>query len=300
MAIERKRIYELENEGTLTDTHDLATDKIGNDEAKRFSLLNLYNYIKAKIVSVTSLNPIESTDKFLMIRGDELYYESARDTRKYMIDILKDFELKTPLDPTDIITIYDPIEEEFFTANISEMAGGSNIATNDLVFTADSTTNFAGWTATFDNAELKIIADGNTSGDTPFEVTLADGTTSILKVTGDKKMLHKTDANGGFTISSSDLNPLITLTSDSTANTYGPFIDLRDSSGRLAYIQRRKSNFLDIITTDPTYGIKQTIRGVEPIDITLDNDTYCVFYDGTDLKIKFKNSSGTVITKTIS
>lgn len=59
-----------------------------------------------------------------------------------------------------------------------------NIATNNLLFTANSNTDFAGFTATFDNAELKIIADANTSGDKPFQVTKADGTTVIFDVRG--------------------------------------------------------------------------------------------------------------------
>lgn len=50
MAIEETRIYELTSEQTtLTDTDLGVLDKSGYTQAKKFTMLNLYNYIKAKV-----------------------------------------------------------------------------------------------------------------------------------------------------------------------------------------------------------------------------------------------------------
>lgn len=74
-----------------------------------------------------------------------------------------------------------------------------NIATNNLLFTANSNTDFAGFTATFDNAELKIIADANTSGDKPFQVTKADGTTVIFDVRGNGQIGFNGNIDADYT-----------------------------------------------------------------------------------------------------
>jgi hypothetical protein len=68
---------------------------------------------------------------------------------------------------------------------INPPSTSENIATNDLVFPANSTTNFAGYKATFDNAEVKIVSDADNNTDKPFEVTKADGSTYIVQVLGD-------------------------------------------------------------------------------------------------------------------
>lgn len=85
-------------------------------------------------------------------------------------------------------------------AIVNPPATEKNISTNDVVFPANSTTDFAGYKATFDNAEVKIVSDANTSGDVPFQITQADGTTNILKITGDKVA----DLNGEFKLGDGD------------------------------------------------------------------------------------------------
>jgi len=60
-----------------------------------------------------------------------------------------------------------------------------NFANTPLTFTANRTHDLAGYVATLDNAEIKIIADANTSGDVPLHVTKTNGTTDILKALGD-------------------------------------------------------------------------------------------------------------------
>lgn len=82
-------------------------------------------------------------------------------------------------------------------SGLSNLPEGLNFATGDLTLTNNRTHDFSGYTVTFDNAELKITSEGNTSGDTPFEVRQTDGTTSILKVTGDNAVAMGT---GSFTI----------------------------------------------------------------------------------------------------
>lgn len=79
-------------------------------------------------------------------------------------------------------------------ASYSQVNSGSNFANTNLTFDNNRTHDLAGYKATFDNAELKIIADANTSGDVPFEVTQTNGTDSILKVRGDKAIIKSTNS----------------------------------------------------------------------------------------------------------
>ena len=72
MAISKKRIYELTDEQTtLTDTDLGVLDKLGYDKAKKFSILNLYNYVKAKLDLVYQTILVSGTD-IKTINGDSI------------------------------------------------------------------------------------------------------------------------------------------------------------------------------------------------------------------------------------
>lgn len=95
------------------------------------------------------------------------------------------------LEATDLFEIAEDagggtyVAKSITGAEIIAAGTDTNFANSALTFTANRTHDLAGYKATLDNAELKVIADADTSGDIPFEVTQADGTTSILKVNGD-------------------------------------------------------------------------------------------------------------------
>jgi len=98
------------------------------------------------------------------------------------------------LESTDVLEIAEDagggtyVTKSITGAEIIASGVDTNFANTALTFTANRTHDLAGYKATLDNAELKIIADANTSGDVPFEVTQSDGTTSIFKVFGDKNI----------------------------------------------------------------------------------------------------------------
>jgi hypothetical protein len=126
--------------------------------------------------------------------------------RKFKFSTLYNY-IKTKLDlvyqtilvsGTSIKTVNN--ESLLGSGNIEISGTDKNIATNDLLFTTNSTTDFAGYKGTFDNAELKIIADGNTSGDVPFEVTQANGTDTIFKILGDREITQTTGLSKQITI----------------------------------------------------------------------------------------------------
>lgn len=87
MAINKKRIYELTDEQTtLTDTDLGVLDKSGYDKAKKFSMLNLYNYISSKNtdeylyteveVSAAQIKSCGGTPIILLSEaGENKYYE---------------------------------------------------------------------------------------------------------------------------------------------------------------------------------------------------------------------------------
>jgi hypothetical protein len=56
MAVDKKRIYELIDQPTITDTDVSSIDKSGNLSAKKYTFLNLWNYIKSKIVASAVVN----------------------------------------------------------------------------------------------------------------------------------------------------------------------------------------------------------------------------------------------------
>lgn len=74
--------------------------------------------------------------------------------------------------------------------SFTEMSGGTtdtNFANTDLTLPVATNRlhNLNGNLMTFDNAELKIIADADTSGDLPFYITKSNGSTDIFRVTGE-------------------------------------------------------------------------------------------------------------------
>lgn len=141
----------------------------------------------------------------------------------------------------------------------------TNFANTDLsgakAFTANRTHDLVGYKATFDNAELKVIADANTSGDVPFEVTQADGTTSIFKVTGDKAInttgdiTQTTAGNTSHTLAGAQcfIYMNTTLTSGNfTADNFGNF-----------YVQNTANNgYLHLRTTGSAGTIDVSSTGI--------------------------------------
>lgn len=188
MAIEETRIYQLASEQTtITDTDLGVLDKLGNTEAKKFTMLNLFNYIASKPNNV-------------------LFYDTGND-----------FPAQGSVDKLYIaknsgtIAIWDGAS--YFITNPPSTS--ENIATDNLIFTAPSTTEFAGWQAVFNDAELKIVAEANTSGDVPFEITQANGTDSILKVTGNKTLTYTGE---NFSHTSTDFGASYLLSGTGQAN----------------------------------------------------------------------------------
>jgi hypothetical protein len=142
----KKRIYEFTSEKTTINDADYGQlDRSGYPTAKKFTMLNLWNYIKTK------------ADTF------------------YQTFLVSGANIKTING-----------ESVLGSGNLEVGGANENIATNDLVFTANSTTDFDGYKATFDNAELKIIADANSSGDIPFEVVNTFDI-PIIRYRGDNK-----------------------------------------------------------------------------------------------------------------
>jgi hypothetical protein len=104
----------------------------------------------------------------------------------------------------------------------SQVNSGSNFANADLTFDNNRNHDLAGYKATLDNAELKIIADGNDPSDVPFEVTQANGTDSILKVLGNCSVTSrgKGDLSGNTAYG---LNAGISFTSGNNNTLYGAY-----------------------------------------------------------------------------
>jgi hypothetical protein len=170
-------------------------------------------------------------------------------------------------------------------------ATSENIATNDLVFTANSTTDFDGYKATFDNAELKIVSDANTVSDIPFEITQTNGTDSIMKVTGDTNI----------TVTSELFNQICPtdtarLKISGTGRTNLDFAVGGTNRGNIY------SDGGQINISHNVGFIQYTCRDGLTADGNLDTNRVTFAYDNVtnDFKIKFKKDDGTVITKTIS
>jgi hypothetical protein len=247
----KKRIYEFTSEQTTINDADYGQlDKNGYPTSKKFTMLNLWNYIKTKA---------------------DTFYQT------FLVS------------GTNIKTING--ESVLGSGNLEVGGANENIATNDLVFTANSTTDFDGYKATFDNAELKIIADGNTVSDVPFEITQTNGTNSIMKVTG--------DAN--ITVTSELFNQICPtdtarLKISGTGRTNLDFAVGGTNRGNI-YSDGGQINISHNIGF-----IQYTCRNGLTADGNLDTNRVTFAYDNVtnDFKIKFKKDDGTVITKTIS
>jgi hypothetical protein len=212
--VNKKRIYELTEQNTLTDNDVSVVDLSGNTSAKKYKLSTLFNYIKTKLGygTLTAFNklyvksdetgfelkgrasdytPVAQTElndlyvELSEVINDEITANKMMSLKGAVSNVIDNVDLDNTPASTDKLIYLDVVTKEVKSVEVGSMGGGSNIATNDLLFTTNSTTDFAGYKATFDNAEVKIIADGNTSGDVPFEITQANGTDVIFKAFGD-------------------------------------------------------------------------------------------------------------------
>jgi hypothetical protein len=337
MAIEETRLYELDDQVTLTDTDKIVVDKLGNTEAKSSFMLSVWNYIATKITLVTDFIglsdvPASYTNKAyhkLYVKSDEsgLEFKGQADdyiplptsdaTHSYYVELnkvntesgsalvgnatssiqgvvaygIRAVSEEVPAG-TDFIPFYDVANNEMHKVKVNDIGGGGeNIATNDLEFTANSTTDFAGYKATFDNAELKIIADANTVSDVPFEITQANGTDSIMKVTGNKSITFtgenfnhlSTDFGASYFLSGTGQSSYILAVNGAIKGTVfvnNNEMQITHNTGFIQYTCR------DGLTADENLGTNR-------VTFAYDNVT-------NDFKIKFKKDDGTVITKTIS
>lgn len=143
-----------------------------------------------------------------------------------------------------------------------------NIATNDLVFPANSITDLDGYKATLDNAELKIIADADTSGNVPFSIRNSADTDDILKVTGDKDITatgNFTQTSGGnITHALSGGQCFITMTTsltsgNFTADNFGNFYVQNTANGGFLHLRTTgTSGVIDISSS----GIIRVLNGL--------------------------------------
>jgi hypothetical protein len=262
MAINKKRIYELTDEQTVLTDADLGVlDKTGYNKAKKFSMLNLYNYVVGKMSLVTSFLGLSDTPA--TYTGQSGKVVSVKGTEDGL---------------------------EFTTISVTSQ----NIATNDLVFTANSTTDLAGYKATLDNAELKIVADANLNADIPFEITQADGTTKIFDIRG-----------------SGDVNiPAENMTINANDRSiFQPTMTMRGTGASKLNLANNTNNGLSLFGNSgqgqilhASGFIQYTVRDGLTADGNMELDGLTFAYDNAtnDFKIKFKKADGTVVTKTIS
>jgi hypothetical protein len=209
-----------------------------------------------------------------------------------------DFESFPLTGSTDIIYVDKELEEIHLWTGViySQIGGGSsqNIATNDLVFTANSTTDLAGYKATLDNAEFKIVADANLNADIPFEITQADGTTKIFDIrgTGDVNIPAE-----NMTINAND------------RSIFQPTMTMRGTGASKLNLANNTNNGLSLFGNSgqgqilhASGFIQYTVRDGLTADGNMELDGLTFAYDNAtnDFKIKFKKADGTVVTKTIS
>jgi hypothetical protein len=280
--VNKKRIYELTEQNTLTDNDVSVVDLSGNTSAKKYKLSTLFNYIKTKLGygTLTAFNKlyVKSDETGFELKGrasdytpvaqtelDDLYVELSEvvndeitankmmSLKGAVSNVIDNVDLDNTPASTDRLIYLDVVTKEVKSVEVGSMGGGSNIATNDLLFTTNSTTDFAGYKATFDNAELKIIADGNTSGDVPFEVTQANGTDSILKVTGDKAVVFTGDITqntaGNTTHAMTGSQCFVTLTTGLTSGAI-----LADNFGNF-YVQNSANGGFLVLRTTGASGV---------------------------------------------
>jgi hypothetical protein len=178
----KKRIYELTNEQTtIVDADNGIVDKSGYARAKKYTMLNLWNYIKSKADSVYQSLLVSGTN-IKTINGDSI------------------------LGSGDL-----------------EVGGtDTNIATNDLTFTQNSTTNFDGYKATFTNAELEVQGElyskggGNISTNTAYGNDIFKSNTSggFNVGLGQEVLKALTSGNGNLGVGRNILNLLETGTTN--------------------------------------------------------------------------------------
>lgn len=237
-------------------------------------------------------------------------------TDEHVVQVDLDSYLTNPSKKTKLSTLYAYIKSKLDSVyqailvsgtNIKTINGDSilgsgdlvvggtntNIATNNLLFTQSSTTDFAGYQGTFDNAELKIVADANLNADIPFQVTQSDGRTKIFDIrgTGDVNIPSE-----NIVINANDRSisqPTLTMRGTGAsrinlANNTNLGLGLFANSGQAQILHT--SGF-----------IQYTLRnGLTPDgNVELDGVTFAYDNATNDFLIKFKKADGTVITKTI-
>jgi len=132
------------------------------------------------------------------------------------------------LEATDLFEIAEDagggtyVAKSITGAEIIAAGTDTNFANSALTFTANRTHDLAGYKATFDNAELKVIADADTSGDVPFEITQANGTDTIVKVLANRTfILPSSGVINAFKFDySNSSTPTITVVGDVTTINY--------------------------------------------------------------------------------
>lgn len=226
-----------------------------------------------------------------------------------VLQVIRNTDIGTPPDTAKLI-YYDIDGEALGTIQLQDIGGSSNIATNDLVFTGNSTTDFLGYKATFDNAKVKIIAETNDNTDKVFEITSADGSSPIFDVRGLGTIYVNQGASANkyiyfyntevFTIGNNYAGAILDMTSSSSVFSTGPIYRGGDSAGVMGEFKFQRGQGVKLLALESGKHLYSTIRSAEPTAFA--NDEVSFYYDnGTnDLKIKFKKADGTEIIKTVS
>lgn len=221
--------------------------------------------------------------------------------------VTRNTDIGTPPDTAKVF-YYDIDGELAGTITLASIGTNTNIATNDLVFTSNSTTDFAGYIATFDNANLTFISFDDTSSSYPIRVKNAANSEDRFYVRADGQLYFSGDAIQFIKTIGDGLQPQLIISSNNASSNYGPEILYRDANGTILRTLALRNNNTRISNEQTEYSITQSIKPITSVgygDAFFENGFSGIFYEDTgvgtaNLIVKFRKANGEKFTATVA